>query len=209
MENKLKFFFIFIYWNSQFVQFGHLVEFFNSYINMLMATPSEVPSSRLLGYILYEVCLWGCFLFSLLSMFMVLNVSAASRFGCVANLDLYFSDYLLISSLTAGIPRSLRMSSFLTYHGAFIIVLRILACMISILFIWLIAAVPHSGIPYVQIGFMIVLYIFITLFYYLILLPYLLPYYIFSIYFLCLVWIFNLLANAFVSLLSVFYLLLI
>ena len=88
-------------------------------------------------------------------MFMVLNVSAASRFGCVANLDLYFSDYLLISSLTAGIPRSLRMSSFLTYHGAFIIVLRILACMISILFIWLIAAVPHSGIPYVQIGFMI------------------------------------------------------
>ena len=160
MENKLKFFFIFIYWNSQFVQFGHLVEFFNSYINMLMATPSEVPSSRLLGYILYEVCLWGCFLFSLLSMFMVLNVSAASRFGCVANLDLYFSDYLLISSLTAGIPRSLRMSSFLTYHGAFIIVLRILACMISILFIWLIAAVPHSGIPYVQIGFMIVLYIF-------------------------------------------------
>ena len=44
--------------------------------------------------------------------------------------------------------------------GAFTIVLRILACIISILFIWLIDAVPHSGIPYVQIGFMIVLYIF-------------------------------------------------
>ena len=52
------------------------------------------------------------------------------------------------------------MSSFLTYHGAFTIVLRILACIVSILFIWLTAAVPHSDIPYVQIGFMIVLYIF-------------------------------------------------
>ena len=102
----------------------------------------------------------GCFLFSLLSMFMVLNVSAASRFGCVAILDLYFSEYLLISSLTFGIPRSLRMSSFLTYHGAFTIVLRILACIISILFTWLIAAVSRIGIPYVQIGFMIVLYFF-------------------------------------------------
>ena len=91
---------------------------------------------------------------------MVLNVSAASRFGCVAILDMYFSEYLLISSLTVGIPRSHRMSSFLKYHGACTIVLRILACIISILFIWLIAAVPHSGIPYVQISFMIVLYIF-------------------------------------------------
>ena len=49
-------FFLFIYWNSQFVQFEHLVEFVNSYINMLVATLSGVPSSRLLGYILYEVC---------------------------------------------------------------------------------------------------------------------------------------------------------
>ena len=101
----------------------------------------------------------GCFLFSLLSIFMVLYVSAASRFMCVAILDLYFS-YLLISSLTVGIPRSLRISPFLTYQGPFTIVLRILACITSILFIWLIAAVPHSGIPYVQISFMIVLYIF-------------------------------------------------
>ena len=91
---------------------------------------------------------------------MVLYVSAASRFECVASLDLYFSEYLLISSLTVGIPRSLRMSSFLTYQGLFAIVLRILAYITSILFIWLIAAVPHNGIPYVQIGFMIVLYIF-------------------------------------------------
>ena len=52
------------------------------------------------------------------------------------------------------------MSSFLTYHGAFTIVLRILACITSILFIWFIAAVSHNRISYVQIGFMIVLYIF-------------------------------------------------
>ena len=52
------------------------------------------------------------------------------------------------------------MSSFLTYHCALTIVLRILVCIVSILFIWFIAAVSHSGIPYVQIGFMIVLYIF-------------------------------------------------
>ena len=91
---------------------------------------------------------------------MVLYVSAASRFGCVAILDLYFSEYLLISSLTVGIPRSLRISSFLTYQRPFTIVLRILACITSILFIWLIAAVPHNGIPYALIGFMIVLYIF-------------------------------------------------
>ena len=87
-----------------------------------------------------------CFLFSLLSMFMVLNVSAASRFGCVAILDLYFSDPL-ISYLIVGIPRSIHMSSFLTYHRAFTAVLSILACIVSILCIWLITAVPHSGIP--------------------------------------------------------------
>ena len=100
-----------------------------------------------------------CFLFSLLSMFMVFYVSAASRFGYIAILDLYFSECLLISSLTVGIPRSLRMSSFLTYQGPFTIVLCILAHITSILFIWLIAAVAHNGIPYVQIGFSIVLYI--------------------------------------------------
>ena len=81
-----------------------------------------------------------------------LHASALTSELRVAILDLYFSEYLLISSLTVGILRSLRMSSFLTYHGTFTIVLRILAYIVSILFIWL--------IPYVQIGFMIVLYIF-------------------------------------------------
>ena len=36
-RHSARLFFIFIYWNSQFVHFGHLVEFFNSYINMLVA----------------------------------------------------------------------------------------------------------------------------------------------------------------------------
>ena len=119
----------------------------------------------------------------------MLIVSAATLFGCVANLALYLSAKLLIASLTVGILKSLRMSSFVTYHRAFTIVLRLLACIVSILFIWLIAAVPHSGIPYVQIGFMIALHIFN----------------LFSM----LNSDFRLVANAFVSLLSVFCLLLI
>ena len=66
----------------------------------------------------------------------VLNVIAASRFGCVAILALHLSVLLLTASLTVEIPRSLRLSSFLTYHGAFTIVLRILACIVSILYIF-------------------------------------------------------------------------
>ena len=139
----------------------------------------------------------GCFLFSLLSIFMVLYVSAASRFMCIAILDLYFSEYLLISSLTVGIPRSLRISSFLTYRGPFTIVLRILACEgFSLLRILPLFCLYGSLLPSPIVVFRtsrLVLWSF----------------YIFLIYFLCLVWIFGLLANAFVSLFSVFILLLI
>ena len=101
----------------------------------------------------------GYFLFSLFFIW-ILHVSAANWLGCVAVLSSYLFAYLPISSLIIGIFKSLRKSLFLTYHGAFTIVLRILACIVFILFIWLIAAVPHSGILYVQIGFMVVLYIF-------------------------------------------------
>ena len=38
------------------------------------------------------------------------------------------------------------MSSFLTYQGPFTTVLRILDCITSILFIWLIGAVPHTSV---------------------------------------------------------------
>ena len=127
------FFFLFNSLYSQFVQFGHLEEFFNCLIITWVTTFSGVPSSRLLGYVLCDVC-W---VFPFQSMFQVLIASAVSQFGCVAILSLYFSAYLLISSLGVDIPRSLVCPCF------------------SILFIWLIAAVPHSGIPYVQIGFMI------------------------------------------------------
>ena len=68
-----------------------------------------------------------CFLFNLLSMG-VLLASAANWFGCIAVLSLYFSAYLQISSLTVGIFKSLRMSSFLTYHGTLTIVLNIFDC---------------------------------------------------------------------------------
>ena len=101
----------------------------------------------------------GCFFFSLLSI-MVLFVSATSWFGRVTSLFLYFFAYVAIFSLTVGIFKFLRMSSFLTYHGALTIVFKIFAYSVSILFMWLIAAVPHSGTPYVQIGLIIVLYIF-------------------------------------------------
>ena len=98
----------------------------------------------------------SCFLFSFLFM-RVLLASAANWFGCVAVLSLYFSAYQPISSSTVGIFKSLRISFFLTYHRAFAIVFSIFDCTDSSLFMWLIAAVPHSGIPYVQIGFIIVL----------------------------------------------------
>ena len=99
-----------------------------------------------------------CFLFSLLSM-RVLLASAANWFGYVAVLSLYFSACLSISSLTVSIFKSLSISSFLTYHVALTIVPSIFDCSDSSLFMWLIAVVPHSAIPYVQIGF-IVLWIF-------------------------------------------------
>ena len=42
----------------------------------------------------------------------------------------------------------------------FLLTLFLFSILVSILFMWLIAAVAHSGTPYVQIGLIIVLYIF-------------------------------------------------
>ena len=114
-----------------------------------MFTPSRIPSSSLPFFISLMKSA-GYFLF-----IRVLLASAASCFGCVAVLSLYFFASLSISSLTVGIFKSSRISSFLTYHGTLIIVPSIFDCSASSLFMWLIAAVPH-GIPYVQIGFIIV-----------------------------------------------------
>ena len=50
-----------------------------------------------------------------------------------------------------------RIFSCLTRHGALTIVLSTFDCSDSGLFMWLVAAVPHNGIPYDQVGFIIVL----------------------------------------------------
>ena len=66
---------------------------------------------------------------------------------------LYFSAYLPISSLTVDIFKSVRISSFLTSHGALTIVLGIFGCSDS-------SSDSHSGISCIQIDFIIVLCIF-------------------------------------------------
>ena len=76
---------------------------------------------------------------------------------CCRSSLVFFFAYLPISSLTVGIFKSLRISSFLTYHGVLTIVLSIFDSSDSSLFMWFIAAVPHSGISYAQIDFIIVL----------------------------------------------------
>ena len=116
---------------------------------MWMATLSGIPSSSLtilfLSWDQYGVFFLVFFLW---------------QFRCVAVLSLYFSAYQPISSSTVGIFKFLSIFSFLTYYGAFIILFSIFDCSDSSLFMWLIAVVPHSGIPYVQIDFIIILYIF-------------------------------------------------
>ena len=88
----------------------------------------------------------------------VLLASAARWFSCVVVLFLYLFAYLPISSLTVGIFKV--FSSFLTYHGSLTIVPSIFDRSGYSLFTWLVATVPHSGVPHVQIDFIIVLYIF-------------------------------------------------
>ena len=119
-----------------------------------MATPSDTIFE--FDYFISLVRLVECFLFSHLSI-RVLLALVASWFARIAVLFLYFSAYLPISFLTVGIFKSLHLSSFLTFREAFTIVLSIFDCSDSSLFMWLITAVPHNGIPYAQIGFIIVL----------------------------------------------------
>jgi hypothetical protein len=79
-----------------------------------------------------------------------------SSLGCVASFSRYLLLKLVISALTVGICRSVCRSVFGTYRGA-LIVLRTLfwnRCSISMLEL---LAVPQWGIPYVHMGFRIVL----------------------------------------------------
>jgi hypothetical protein len=77
----------------------------------------------------------------------------------VINFSRYLVLRLVISALTVGICRSVCITVFGTYRGALTIDLRILfwnLCRISMFDVF---AVPQRGMPYVQIGLRIVLYI--------------------------------------------------
>ena len=137
---------------------------------MWMVTPIGVPSSCMLRYILYVASFVrssGCFLFSLLSVPIALMASTASRFECVAILSLYLPAYFFISSWTVGLSKvhSQVFPNFVVSH-----IPRVICycskdfCLFRFYFTYVaLGCCPHNGIPYVQIGFSIVLYI-LTLF---------------------------------------------
>jgi len=82
-----------------------------------------------------------------------------SSLGSVISFSRYLVLKLVISALTVGICRSVCRIVFGTYRGALMIDLRTLfwnICSISMLEL---LAVPQWGMPYVQMGFRIVLYI--------------------------------------------------
>jgi len=99
-----------------------------------------------------------------LKRFNLLGSSSSSRtgmssLGCVISFSRYLVLKLVISALTVGICRSVCKIVFGTYHGALTIDLSTLfwnICSISMLEL---LAVPQRGMPYVQMGFRIVLYI--------------------------------------------------
>jgi hypothetical protein len=82
-----------------------------------------------------------------------------SSLGCVINFSRYLMLWLVISALTVGICRSVCITVFGTYRGALTIDLRILFCNLCRISMFDLFAVPQRGIPYVQIGLRIVLYI--------------------------------------------------
>jgi len=82
-----------------------------------------------------------------------------SSLGCVMSFSRYLVLKLVISALTVGICRSVCKIVFGTYHGALTIDLRdfiLKFCSISMLEL---LAVSQRGMPYVQMGFRIILYI--------------------------------------------------
>ena len=82
----------------------------------------------------------------------------AKLFGCSDSLFKYLRQSFFISSSTVSIFRSLWMFAFLMYHGAPVIDRRIFDCLLCSLLTLEALAVPQSCMPYVQIGFIIVLY---------------------------------------------------
>ena len=96
--------------------------------------------------------------------FNLLGPSSSSRvgrssLGCVISFSRYLVLKLVISALTVGICRSVCRIVFSIYHGALTFNLKALfsnLCSISMLKL---LAVHQRGMPYVQMGFRIVLYI--------------------------------------------------
>ena len=82
---------------------------------------------------------------------------AASSFGCVIILSLYLTVTYVISSLIVVTIRSACKTLLDICHGAFTMARRILCCYICNISMFELLAVPQRGIPYVQMGFRIVL----------------------------------------------------
>jgi hypothetical protein len=83
----------------------------------------------------------------------------ASSFGCIVILSLYLTLNFVISSLIVGIFKSVCKILLGIYHGAFAIVRRTLFWYLCNTAMFELLAVPQRGIPYVQMGFRIILYI--------------------------------------------------
>ena len=82
-----------------------------------------------------------------------------SSLGCVISFSRYVVLKLVISALTVGICRSVCKIVFGTYRGALTIDLRTLFWNICSISMSELLAVPQRGMPCVQMGFTIVLYI--------------------------------------------------
>jgi hypothetical protein len=101
-----------------------------------------------------------------LKRFNLLDSSSSSRadmssLGCMINFSRYLVLKLVISALTVGICRSVWKIVFGTYHGALTVDLRISFWNICSISMFELLAVPQRVMPYVQMGFRIVLYIFL------------------------------------------------
>jgi len=82
-----------------------------------------------------------------------------SSLGCVISFSRYLVLKLVISALTVGICRSVCKIVFGTYRGALTIDLRTLFWDLCSISMFELLAVPQRGMPYVQMGFRVVLYI--------------------------------------------------
>ena len=91
--------------------------------------------------------------------FVVILRFLAREFVCCSRFWLWRCLMRWISSFTAGIFRSKCKFSFRKYQGAPVIVRRIFDCTLCITSILLALALPHNWDPYVQIGFIALLYI--------------------------------------------------